>query len=156
MVIRMSTPPPSKLAISNYAANQMRAGNLENARRAAVDERRGLEKREELNELGLVIPSKNSRNYEPNVNKSGVLMAPGYNYKQQAKVNKARAWAKYGANRNLETRRRAAAKKLGARNLRSAFNAVAGVGAEPEANSNNGTRRTLFRKQKKSRKTRKN
>ena len=76
--------------------------------------------RRKINEYGLVVPSTNSENYEPNLNSRALLWNAGtlpgtraYNYRNQAKVNKKSAWNEYveqraraEANANNSTRRR--------------------------------------------------
>lgn len=49
--------------------------------------------RQEINEYGLVVPSKRSGNYEPNINGFAVLMnaKSGFNFKKKAKENKTAA-----------------------------------------------------------------
>jgi hypothetical protein len=49
--------------------------------------------RQEINEYGLVVPSKRSGNYEPNINGFAVLMnaKTGFNFKKKANKNKTAA-----------------------------------------------------------------
>jgi hypothetical protein len=80
--------------------------------------------RKVFNEYGLVVPSKKSENYEPNVNDHAVLwnsgMLPGkktYNYRNKVKVNKKTAWNEY-----LEQRGKAETKNNKNKTRRTLFN----------------------------------
>jgi hypothetical protein len=68
--------------------------------------------RRNINEYGLNIPSKKSVNYEPNLNKTAVLMnSSGFNYKKNAVVAQKSSWNNYlkqraNANAKANTTRR--------------------------------------------------
>jgi len=93
--------------------------------------------RSEINSRGIAVPSRNVKNFEPNVNEnvllwnSGVL--PGskpFNYRNKAKVNFKNTWEGYlkqRANANALAKKRPNNTKRNNKN-----------------NNNNGTRRALF------------
>ena len=65
--------------------------------------RRFTNRNRNVNEYGLRIPSKNSNNYQPNINKNGVVLVnatTGYNFKKKANNNAKQAWANYTRKRN--------------------------------------------------------
>ena len=52
--------------------------------------------RQNINEYGLKVPSKKPMNYEPNLNKTAVLMnSSGFNYKKNAAVAQKSSWNNY-------------------------------------------------------------
>jgi hypothetical protein len=52
--------------------------------------------RQNINEYGLKVPSKKPVNYEPNLNKTAVLMnSSGFNYKKNAAVAQKSSWNNY-------------------------------------------------------------
>jgi hypothetical protein len=52
--------------------------------------------RQNINEYGLKVPSKKPVNYEPNLNKTAVLMnSSGFNYKKNAVVAQKSSWNNY-------------------------------------------------------------
>lgn len=88
--------------------------------------------RKEINEYGLNIPSKRSKNYEPNINDTALLIntRTGYNYRK-----------------NAQTKRNAARKLY--MEQRAKLAALPPVTPKKNNNTkknknNNGTRRTLF------------
>jgi hypothetical protein len=84
------------------------------------------------------VPSTNVRNYEPGLNETAVLMAPGFNYKEAAKNKMANTQTKYNWSvftskmANLTGRRNNMRKNNTKNNTRKVNN------------SKNNTRRTLF------------
>jgi len=67
--------------------------------------------RDNINEYGLRIPSKNPINYEPELEEGAILLsATGYNYKKQAVLNAKKAWNNYTRKRNEAKAKRNAAK----------------------------------------------
>uniref|UniRef100_A0A6C0ANG6 Uncharacterized protein n=1 Tax=viral metagenome TaxID=1070528 RepID=A0A6C0ANG6_9ZZZZ len=73
----------------------------------------------EINEHGLEIPSRNSKNFEPNLDKSALLvstgtLAPKYNYRNKAKANQENTWEAY-----LKKRANAEARAKGNRSNRN-------------------------------------
>ena len=91
--------------------------------------------RREINEYGLNVPSKNTKNYEPNVTSTTMLLSSGnlpgsrqFNYKVKATANRNNSWERYLRERaNAKVRANNKTKKNRNRNR-----------------NNNGTRRTLF------------
>lgn len=61
--------------------------------------------RKNINEYGLMIPSKKNENYEPDVKEnallwnSGLLTGKSYNFKNTAKANKKNTWNEYSRQR---------------------------------------------------------
>jgi hypothetical protein len=95
--------------------------------------------RREINEFGLAIPSKNSKNYAPNINKPALLwnsgLLPGskpFNYRNKAKKNLKNTWEGY-----LQQRANAEAKAKANANTRNKKK-------NKNKGNNNGTRRALF------------
>lgn len=85
--------------------------------------------RKNINEYGLKIPSKNSRNYEPNVNDHALLWeSTGYNFKVKAKANRNASQKSY-----MEQRAKLAA-----------LPPVTPKKNNNTKKKNNGTKRTLF------------
>jgi len=94
--------------------------------------------RREINEFGLVIPSKNSMNYAPKITNSALLWSSGllpgskpFNYRNKAKKNLKNTWEGY-----LQQRANAEAKAKANANTRKKN--------KNKNNNNNGTRRSLF------------
>lgn len=62
--------------------------------------------RQNINEYGLKVPSKKAVNYEPNLNKTAVLMnSSGFNYKRNAAVAQKSSWNNYLKQRANANRR---------------------------------------------------
>jgi len=75
---------------------------VRNGKRAMIRPRLTNNERKEINEYGLLVPSKNSKNYEPNLNSHATLWNAGtlpgtrpFNYRNQAKANTKTAWNQY-------------------------------------------------------------
>ncbi len=86
--------------------------------------------RQNINEYGLKVPSKKSQNYEPNLNKTAVLMnSSGFNYKKNAAVAQKSSWNNY-----LKQRANANAKA----------NSKANVTKRNNKKNKNNTRKVLF------------
>ena len=88
------------------------------------------------------VPSTNVRNYEPGLNETAVLMAPGFNYKEVAKNKMANTQAKY----NWSVFTSKMANLTGRRNNRGKNNTRKNNAKNNvnNANTRNNTRRTLF------------
>ena len=84
------------------------------------------------------VPSTNVRNYEPGLNETAVLMAPGFNYKEVAKNKMANTQAKY--NWSVFTSKMA---NLTGRRNNTRKNNTRKNNAKNNVNNTN-TRRTLF------------
>ena len=84
------------------------------------------------------MPSTNVRNYEPGLNETAVLMAPGFNYKEVAKNKMANTQAKY--NWSVFTSKMA---NLTGRRNNTRKNNTRKNNAKNNVNNTN-TRRTLF------------
>ena len=84
------------------------------------------------------VPSTNVRNYEPGLNETAVLMAPGFNYKEVAKNKMANTQAKY--NGSVFTSKMA---NLTGRRNNTRKNNTRKNNAKNNVNNTN-TRRTLF------------
>jgi len=77
--------------------------------------------RNKINEYGLKVPSRNSENYQPNLNSHAVLWNAGtlpgtrpFNYRNKANLNKKSAWNEY-----LEQRAKAEANASGSNTRRN-------------------------------------
>jgi hypothetical protein len=111
---------------------------VRNGKRAMTRARLTNNERREINEYGLVIPSRNSKNYAPKINNSALLWSSGllpgskpFNYRNKAKKNLKNTWEGY-----LQQRANAEAKAKANANTRKKN--------KNKANNNNGTRRALF------------
>jgi len=87
------------------------------------------------------VPSTNVRNYEPGLNETAVLMAPGFNYREEAKNKMVNAqtkynWSVFTSKMNNLTGRRNNTRKNNTRKNNSRKNNT--------SKANNNTRRTLF------------
>lgn len=83
------------------------------------------------------VPSTNVRNYEPGLNETAVLMAPGFNYREAAKNKMANTQAKY----NWSVFTSKMANLTGRRNNTRKNNTGT---RKNNAKNNTNTRRTLF------------
>jgi hypothetical protein len=97
---------------------------VRNSKRAMIRPRLTNNERKEINEYGLLVPSKNSKNYEPNLNSHTTLWNAGtlpgtrpFNYRNQAKANTKTAWNQY-----LEKRAKAEANASGSNTRRNKNN----------------------------------
>jgi hypothetical protein len=109
------------------------------------------EEMREINEHGLLVPSKKSENFEPELNDHALLWNAGtlagtrpYNYRNNAKAKQKSAWNEY-----LEQRAEAEAKlKTRKNNGKNGKNGNRGnkgnKGNKSKNSNNNGTRRALF------------
>ena len=94
--------------------------------------------RQNINEYGLKVPSKNPVNYEPNLNKTAVLMnSSGFNYKKNAVVAQKSSWNNY-----LKQRANSEAKTNSRANSRA--NSKANVTRRNKNKNKNNTRKVLF------------
>lgn len=88
---------------------------VRNGKRAMIRPRLTNNERKEINEYGLAVPSRNSKNYEPNLNSHATLWNAGtlpgtrpFNYRNQARANTKTAWNQYlekRAKANANTRK---------------------------------------------------
>jgi len=86
------------------------------------------------------VPSTNVRNYEPGLNETAVLMAPGFNYKEAAKNKMANTQTKY----NWSVFTSKMANLTGRRNNRGKNNTRKNNSLKTNNTPKNNTRRTLF------------
>jgi hypothetical protein len=90
--------------------------------------------RQNINEYGLKVPSKKPVNYEPNLNKTAVLMnSSGFNYKKNAAVAQKSSWNNY-----LKQRANSEA------NANAKANSKANVTRRNKNKNKNNTRKVLF------------
>ena len=86
------------------------------------------------------VPSTNVRNYEPGLNETAVLMAPGFNYREAAKNKMANTQAKY----NWSVFTSKMANLTGRPNNRGKNNTRKNNTRKANNTPKNNTRRTLF------------